>query len=551
MWHGRLDNRGDLVRQLGDSVVGPSSDGSLLVAAYDRWGIAGLGRAIGDWSAVISDPRRRAIVLASDFSGVRSLYYHRRGNDVLWSRSLEALLGHVDASALDEQYVAGYLTVGGYPGRTPYAGVHAVLPGYALRVTRAGATASAFWQPPTSEGVRCDDEREYEEQFRSLFRAAVSSRLQAPGPVVAELSGGLDSSSVVCMAVDLIRRGDVSASDLTAISYVHQGSRDIPFIGKVEEHCDLRSVRLSVDDIPLFVESDIHGALPHSRSRLQQSAAALARDAGATTFLTGQAGDQVTGNWLDDSLQIARAIRRGRFVQASRDALAWSRAGGVPAVWILSRASRASLPYFDCATSLYQVEGMTSAGDTSLRVPFLERAGLSEPDAVFSNEWMAVSPWRRPHVRALTMTRELRLLEAPEPMDGLDYGHPFMHRPLVEFLLSIPADVVCQPGEPRRLMRRALSEMWPAALRGRRSKSLFSSSYLQAFRPLAVKLLQERRWRVVERGWIDRESLASRLERLSHGLECNQQQLRQILLLEYWLRNRESASRNSAISQAS
>ena len=121
-WHGRLDNRGDLVRQLGDSVIGPSSDGSLLVAAYDRWGIAGLGRVIGDWSAVISDPRRRAIVLASDFSGVRSLYYHRRGNDVLWSRSLEALLGNVDASALDEQYVAGYLTVGGYPGRTPYAG---------------------------------------------------------------------------------------------------------------------------------------------------------------------------------------------------------------------------------------------------------------------------------------------------------------------------------------------------------------------------------------------------------------------------------------------
>ena len=346
MWHGRLDNRGDLVRQLGDSVVGPSSDGSLLVAAYDRWGSAGLGRVIGDWSAVLSDPRRRAIVLASDFSGVRPLYYHQEGNDILWSCSLEALLGHVDASALDQQYVAGYLTFGGYPGRTPYAGVHAVIPGYAVRLTVDGAAAAAFWRPPTSEGCRCDDEREYEEQFRALFRAAVSSRLQARGPVVAELSGGLDSSSVVCMAVDLIRRGDVPASELTAISYVHQGSQDVPFIGKVEEHCDLRSVRLSVDDIPLFAESDILGALPHSRSRLQQSAAALARDVGATAFLTGQAGDQTTGNWRDDSLQIARALRRGRLLEAFRDALAWSRAGGVPAAWILSRASRASLPYF-------------------------------------------------------------------------------------------------------------------------------------------------------------------------------------------------------------
>ena len=551
MWHGRLDNRGDLARQLSDCAGETSSDGALVAAAYERWGSAGFGRVIGDWNAVLSDPGRSAIVLASDFSGVRPLYYHHRGRDVLWSRSLEALLGDVDADALDEQYVAGYLTVGGYPGRTPYADVHAVVPGYAVRVTIDGAARSAFWRPPTSEGVRCHDEREYEEQFRSVFRDAVASRLQGHAPVAAELSGGLDSSSVVCLAADLIRRGDVAASGLTAISYVHRGSRDLPFIGKVEEHCGLRSVRLSVDDIPLFAEPDILGPLPHSRSRLQQSAVVVARQAGATTLLTGQAGDELAGNWLDDSLQVVRPLRRGRLLEASRDALSWSRAAGVPAAWILSRASRAALPYLGRAASLYEVEGMTGQGDTSLRAAFVQRAGLSERDAVFSNEWMAAPPWRRPHVRALTMMRELRLLEGPEPMDELDYGHPFMHRPLVEFLLRVPADLVCRPGEPRRLMRGALSAMWPAALRGRRSKSLFSSPYFAAFRPLAVKLLQARRWRVVDRGWIDRESLAFRLERLSHGLECNQQQLRRILLLEYWLRNREFPSWNSAIAPAS
>ena len=550
MWHGRLDNRGELVRQLGGSAVGALSDGALLAAAYERWGAAGLGHVIGDWSAVLSDPRRRAIVLASDFSGVRPLYYHHRGHEVRWSRSLGALLDYVGAEALDEQYIAGYLTIGGYPGRTPYAGVHAVMPGYAVRVTVDGAALSAFWQPPTAEGLRCHDEREYEEQFRALFRDAVASRLQVRAPVAAELSGGLDSSSVVCMAADLIRRGDVATSGLTAISYVHRGSRDVPFIAKVEEHCDLRSVRLSVDDIPLFAESDILGALPHSRSRLQQSSAAVARDAGATTLLTGQAGDQLAGNWLDDSLQVVRSLRGGHLLKASRDALAWSRAAGVPAAWILSRASRAALPYLDRAASLYQVEGMTGHDDTSLRAPFMDRTGLCESHAVFSNEWMAASPWRRPHVRALTMMRELRLLETPELTVRLDYAHPFMHRPLVEFLLSVPADVVCRPGEPRRLMRRALSAIWPTALRGRRSKSLFSSSYLEAFRPLAAKLFRARRWRVVERGWIDRASLAHRLECLSHGLACNQQQLRRILLLEYWLRNRDFPSSHVAMPKA-
>ena len=500
---------------------------------------------------MLSDPRRCAIVLASDFSGVRPLYYHHRGHDVVWSRSLEALLDHVAAGALDEQYIAGYLTVGGYPGRTPYAGVHAVMPGYAVRVTGDGVVLSPFWRPPTSDAVRCHDEREYEERFRAHFRDAVSSRLQVSAPVAAELSGGLDSSSVVCMAADLIQRGDVTAPGLVPISYVHRGSRDVPFIAKVEEHCGLRSVRLSVDDIPLFAEPDIRGALPHSRCRLQQSAAAVARHARATSFLTGQAGDQLAGNWLDDSLQVVRQLRRGQVLAASRDALAWSRAARLPAARILSRASRAALPYLDRSLSLYPVEGMTSQGDTSLRAPFVERAGLSEPHALFSNEWMDAPPWRRPHVRMLTMMRELRLLEAPEPMDGLDYAHPFMHRPLVEFLLSVPPDVICRPGQPRRLMRRALSAIWPAALRGRRSKSLFSPSYLKAFRPLAVKLLQAPLWHVVERGWIDPESFASRLERLSHGLECNQPQLRRILLLEYWLRNRRCPLLDRAIPQAS
>ena len=90
--------------------------------------------------------------------------------------------------------------------------------------------------------------------------------------------------------------------------------------------------------------------------------------------------------------------------------------------------------------------------------------------------------------------------------------------------------------------------MWPAVLRDRRSKGLFSSPYLRAFRPLASKLLQTRRWRVVERGWIERASLTSRLERMTRGLACQQHQLRQILLLEYWVRNRESG--HSAISHS-
>src|SRR4029077_94821 len=133
---------------------------------------------------------------------------------------------------------------------------------------------------------------------------------------------------------------------------------------------------------------------------------------------------------------------------------------------------------------------------------------------------------------------ELRALQAPEPLQHLLYTHPCAHRPLVEFMSSIPADIVCRPGEPRRLMRRALHELWPPELRKRRSKGSFSGVFLDSLRPLARTLLEERSLQVVDRGYVLPASLKKRLELLTQSLDCNEPQLRQIILLELWLRAR-------------
>ena len=106
--------------------------------------------------------------------------------------------------------------------------------------------------------------------------------------------------------------------------------------------------------------------------------------------------------------------------------------------------------------------------------------------------------------------------------------------------MSVPANILCRPGEPRRLMRAAFADYWPAKLRERRSKGVFNTPWQAALRPLAHTLAEAKQLHVVERGFVERDSLKSRLERLSHGLECNEHQLRQIIMLELWLRNRAS-----------
>jgi hypothetical protein len=155
---------------------------------------------------------------------------------------------------------------------------------------------------------------------------------------------------------------------------------------------------------------------------------------------------------------------------------------------------------------------------------------------------MQAPPERRKHFRALSMVLELRSLQAPEPLQHLNYTHPFAHRPLVEFLMSVPADVLCRPGQPRRLMRSALADLWPLKLRARRSKGSFGPPRQEALRPLAGLLLNNGELHVVERGLVDRASVVSRLERLTAGLDCNEGQLRQIILFELWLRHRMRGS---------
>ena len=120
---GRLDNRDDLRLKLNESLRGNTGDAALALAAYERWGTDGLVHLIGDWSVVIRDRANGAVILASDFAGVRPLYYHVRDGNVLWSGRLEPLVDETNISELDEQYIAGFLTVGGCPNRTPYKGI--------------------------------------------------------------------------------------------------------------------------------------------------------------------------------------------------------------------------------------------------------------------------------------------------------------------------------------------------------------------------------------------------------------------------------------------
>jgi len=537
---GRLDNREDLLLGMQDGLRSGTCDVSLALAAYQRKGADGFRNLIGDWSLAIWDQARQAVVLASDYAGVRPLYYCVQNERALWSTRLKPLVEWTQASDIDDEYVAAFLSFGACPHRTPYSGIYSVPPGHSVVISRDGAVIRPFWELPFDDTVRYRKESDYEEHLVGLFREAVRCRLRSDKPVLADLSGGLDSSSVICMATQLMRSEGRAPAGLRTLHVEHEGSLDRRFCAAVENWCGIDTLHLSTTANRFLTEADAGDTLPTFWRQLHSRTAALAQQFGAHTYMTGQIGDVVMGNLLDDSPQVASLLRQGHLVPALRQSLAWSRALQIPIWGILGRALRSSmLPTLSNHRDPAGVSYVCEDSQDSMACKFRERLNLHKPHRFFSKAWTQAPLDRRRHFRGLMEILELRILQPPERLEHLYYTHPFAHRPLVQYMLSIPADIVCGPGEPRRLMRRAFRSLWPPELRRRRSKDLFDGVFLEALRPIARSFLKApRKLQVVERGYVDPDDLTRRLDRLSNSLECNESQLRQVILLELWLRGK-------------
>jgi asparagine synthase (glutamine-hydrolysing) len=539
MLEGCLHNRQDLARESGVTLA-ECGDSQLALAIYQRHGIAGLRKLIGDWSLAVWDAAASNLTLASDYAGIRPLYYCRKNHFAAWSTSLDGLVRWMGSEDQDEDYVAAFLSRGSADHYTPYRGIHAVPSGCAIELSKIGAAQTKFWTPPVSDVTRYTHPGEYRERLWDLFEEAVHVRMQTPRPVSVELSGGLDSSSVLCMAHRQVSRGATPGQGIVSFHYRDQASGDERYARAVEEHCGLSSLDLALEDFPLLAPGLAGNSMPALWEPRFLETSRLMAISGSPVLLTGQFGDLVMGNWMDDSDQVADHLVRGSIGGAVREAFQWSRFLRTPVYPILWRAARSSLGagVFSGFGDMSQDAARKEHGD-SLTGKLTRR--IRERGAAHEYAWLrSAPPSRRKRLAALNEVLTGRLLQCPEALQPFHWTHPFAHRPLVEFMMTIPSEELCRPGVSRRLMRSTFAQLLPEAIWKRSSKGSYQSFFLRSLRPLASALLRSREeLQVAQRGFVDKKSLEIRLQRLGQGLECNEPQLRFVLALEYWLRSRD------------
>ncbi len=469
-WDGRLDNRDELISQVADALRGDQTDVAIVAAAYEKWGSHSFEKLIGDWALTIWDPHDQILLMARDYVGTRQLYYYSKYDSLCWSTTLESLVIFSGATfTLNEEYVAGYLAFWPKAELTPYREIHAVPPAHFIRAHDGEVSLHRYCNYDPGKPIRYKTDAEYQEHFREVFRLAVRRRLRSDSPILAELSGGLDSSAIVCMADDILANEGAPTPRLDTLSLYtldDPGSDDFSYFTKVEEKRGKKGFHVDLKEfgIPVSLQHHRFVALPGglgTGQELEAQRATIRQQGGYRVVLSGIGGDEFLGGVPNPVPQLVELILQLRLRELAKELRAWGLAKKRPLLHLLAQALVPLLP-----RTLRCLHTQSTRVDSWIDPKFVRR----QRSAIWS-AFEESSSWRlsmRGHAQTLTtMARQLAQIR---PVTQ-EKTYPYLDQTLIGFLCSIPPNQLLRPDERRYLMRRALIHLLPPEVLSRRTKA--------------------------------------------------------------------------------
>jgi asparagine synthase (glutamine-hydrolysing) len=546
-WDGRLDSRADLIRQLRDVVTAASTDVAIVAAAYETWGGDCFGMLIGDWALSLWDPYTRSLILAKDPIGTRHLYYSLDSHQVAWSTILDPLVLFAGKTfALCEEYIAGWFSFFPAPHLTPYVGIHSVPPSSSVLLRPGKHSVRKYWDFDPGKRIRYHADAEYEEHFRTVFAEAVRRRLRSDRPILAELSGGMDSSSIVCMADNVISRGTPETPRLDTVSYYDDSEpnwNERPYFTKVEEkrgragcHIDVSSVKqigFEPSDSDQFAATPgSAGGRPSEASR--QFAACLASQ-GNRVLLSGVGGDEVTGGVPTPIPELEDLLARGQLTRLAHQLKVWALNKRKPWFYLLFEAVRGFFP-----------PGLVGLPEGKRPAPWLNRAFVERNRAALTGYEQRLKlfgplPTFQENLSALDTLR--RQLECAALVSDPVYEkrYPYLDRGLLEFMFAIPREQLVRPGQRRSLMRRALADFVPVEILNRKRKAFVSRAPMAAVSTEWASIVEVSQEMVAgSLGIVDSGRFLIGLQKARRGQEVPMIGLMRTLGIENWLRGKHA-----------
>ncbi|MET3433844.1 asparagine synthase (glutamine-hydrolyzing) [Herbaspirillum seropedicae] len=462
------------------------SDTEVLLAAWEAWGEAALRRLTGMFAFAVFDFQLRTCTLVRDAFGIKPLFYASTGEGFYFASDTRAMRALAPCSpALNWQRAYDYLVHGEYDfgNETFFSEFSSLSPGHMIEVPLDQARTMlprCWWKPPIIK----DSTSSFEEasmQLRELLLESVKLHLRSDVPLGAALSGGIDSSVIVCAMRQIepnlpIHTFSFVASE-SAVSEEH-------WVDLVNKHVGAiaHKVHVTPEELAHDLESliDTQGEPFGSTSiYAQYRVFKLAQQNGVTVTLDGQGADEMMGGYNGyPGQRMLSLLDKGAYVQALtflRNWAAWP--GRSPIEGLKRLVGAGSSGQFN--SILRRLNGMQNIPDW-IRPGPLREAGvrLSYPQA----QPIAPDHGRRMMAflaQSLTERGLLGLLRHGDRNSmrfSVESRVPFLTTGLVEFMLRQPEEYLVSPsGETKALLRASMRGIVPDAVLDRRDKIGFAT----------------------------------------------------------------------------
>ena len=501
------------------------TDTEVLLAAYREWGGRCVERFNGMWAFAIWDPGRRTLFASRDRFGVKPFYYRLDGDRFVFASEPWVLgRGRANLRAVRDYLEQGYLDQG---DETFFDGVARLPPAHSLTFGPGGLELHRYWSLE-----RGDPPADPVGAVRETFLDAVRLQLRSDVPVGTCLSGGIDSSSI---AVAVAHHGHEHQKTVTAY-FDDPGFDERPYAEAVVERTGAEARWISftpselVDNLPAIVRGQ---GEPFGSTSICAGWFVMreAKRAGLTVMLDGQGGDEIFGGYRAFfGYRLSDLLRAGRVAEATAELRAFAGVNGLR--WAAVALVNPHVPERVRLTARARLRGAGTLVAPELRASESETApnGHVFPDRLRRQLHLVLGRRGLPEL--------LRYEDRNSMAHSLEARVPLLDHRLVELAFSLPGDELIHRGETKSVLRRALGDLLPAAVSGRRDKLGFVTPEARFLRgplgELAADIFGSQSF--TQRGFVDAVAGRKRLERHRRNDRDAGFELWRALNLELWAR---------------
>ena len=486
------------MRAKGETFVS-ESDSEVLLRAYMLWGEDALPRLRGMFAFLIWDDRDKTLFAARDRYGIKPLYLAATPRGVAFGSEIKQLLGLPGISGrMNIARVHDFLASGvsDHTAETMFERIVQLRGGECVTIDagRAGALAVPIrrWYP-ASAGEIVIGEKEAGERFREMLTEAVRLHLRSDVPVGSCLSGGLDSSSIVCLMSQMMG-SDSGGAQVNTVSacYADKSVDEKPFMDAVVAHAHTQPHFIFPKAEEVFAraaEITWHQDEPFGSTSIfaQWCVFEEAHRVGVKVMLDGQGADEQLGGYHHSfSFHLAGLIKQLKLAEAlstMRERQGWH---GVP---IVQQAKHALIPLLPTGLAgMLRNRHRALTQHDWLGGELLREHGAGSTAFERARIELGLPPVTdlRTLCMNLTYGSNLSMLLHWEDRNSMAHAIearvPFLDHPLVEFSLALGNDHKIAGGDTKRVLRRAMEAILPPAVLQRRDKLGFATPEQAWFR---------------------------------------------------------------------